>query len=46
VEPSNETENLGDGGGIDQFLEWFPGVPRCPVEVVLDVARSLTETHA
>ncbi len=32
---------------IDQFLEWFPGVPRCHVEVVLEhVARSLTETRA
>ncbi len=37
-------ENLEDGANIDQFLEWFPGVPRCHVEAVLEHAvRSLTE---
>jgi len=37
-------ENLEDGASIDQFLEWFPGVPRRHVEAVLEhAARSLTE---
>ena len=40
-------ENIEDGASVDQFLEWFPGVPRGHVEVVLEhVARSLTEIHA
>jgi len=39
-------ENLEDGASIDQFLEWFPGGPRCHIEVVLaHVASSLTETR-
>lgn len=29
-------ENLRDGGTIDQFLGWFPGVERWQVEGVLD----------
>jgi uncharacterized protein (DUF433 family) len=29
-------ENLKDGASIDQFLEWFPGVTRAQVEVLLD----------
>lgn len=29
-------ENLRDGGTIDQFLDWFPGVERRQVERVLD----------
>ncbi len=29
-------ENLRDGGTIDQFLNWFPGVERWQVERVLD----------
>ena len=37
-------ENLEDGASVDQFLEWFPGVPRGHVEAVLTHAlRSLTE---
>jgi uncharacterized protein (DUF433 family) len=28
-------ENLGDGASVDDFLEWFPGVSRHQVEVVL-----------
>ncbi|MFY9895513.1 MAG: DUF433 domain-containing protein [Xanthobacteraceae bacterium] len=28
-------ENLEDGAGIDEFLEWFPGVSREQVELVL-----------
>lgn len=29
-------ENLRDGGTIDEFLDWFPGVERWQVERVLD----------
>lgn len=29
-------DNLNDGASVDQFLEWFPGVDRAKVEVVLD----------
>ena len=29
-------ENLKDGASIEQFLEWFPGVKRWQVEMVLD----------
>jgi len=29
-------ENLKDSASIEQFLEWFPGVKRSQVEVVLD----------
>ncbi|MEG3928157.1 DUF433 domain-containing protein [Microcoleus sp. D3_18a_C4] len=37
-------ENLKDGASIDQFLEWFPGVTRAQVEVLLDRAlASLTQ---
>ena len=28
-------ENLEDGGRVDDFLEWFPGVTREQVELVL-----------
>ncbi|MFN8487073.1 MAG: DUF433 domain-containing protein [Caldilineaceae bacterium] len=28
-------ENLRDGARLEQFLEWFPGVKRTQVEVVL-----------
>ncbi len=35
-------QNLEDGAGIDEFLEWFPGVTRRQVEAVLSHAeRSL-----
>lgn len=35
-------ENLEDGARIDDFLEWFPGVTREQVELVLQHAeRSL-----
>ena len=35
-------ENLEDGARIDDFLEWFPGVSREQVELVLQHAeRSL-----
>lgn len=29
-------ENLRDGGTIEEFLEWFPGVKRSQVETVLN----------
>ena len=29
-------ENLRDGASVDEFLEWFPGVSRAQVEMVLD----------
>jgi uncharacterized protein (DUF433 family) len=36
-------ENLEDGGRIDQFVEWFPGVTIEQVRAVLDhAAKSLT----
>jgi uncharacterized protein (DUF433 family) len=36
-------ENLEDGGRIDQFIEWFPGVTLEQVRAVLDhAAKSLT----
>lgn len=28
-------ENVGDGATVNQFLEWFPGVDRNQVDVVL-----------
>ena len=31
-------ENLKDGASVDQFLEWFPGVTRTQVEILLDRA--------
>jgi len=31
-------ENLEGGAGIDDFLEWFPGVTREQVQAVLDHA--------
>ncbi|MEG4529987.1 DUF433 domain-containing protein [Microcoleus sp. D2_18a_D3] len=40
-------ENLKDGASIDEFLEWFPGVTRAQVEVLLDRAlASLTQMVA
>ena len=33
-------ENLEDGASADDFLEWFPGVTRSQVEVVLEYASS------
>jgi uncharacterized protein (DUF433 family) len=40
-------ENLKDGASIDQFLEWFPGVTRAQVEVLLDRAlASITQMVA
>jgi uncharacterized protein (DUF433 family) len=29
-------ENLKDGATVDEFLEWFPGVTREQVDVVLE----------
>jgi len=40
-------ENLEDGASVDDFLEWFPGVTRAQVEVVLGYAAdSLTASPA
>ena len=37
-------ENLEDGATVDQFIQWFPGVTRMPIQAVLEhAARSLTE---
>jgi uncharacterized protein (DUF433 family) len=36
-------ENIKDGASVDQFLEWFPGVTRTQVEVLLD--RALASRH-
>lgn len=37
-------ENLEGGATVDEFLEWFPGVTRAQVELVLEHAqRSLAE---
>jgi uncharacterized protein (DUF433 family) len=37
-------ENLEGGATVDEFLEWFPGVIRPQVELVLEHAqRSLAE---
>lgn len=34
-------ENLEDGGSVDQFVEWFPGVTLAQVRAVLEhAARS------
>lgn len=34
-------ENLEDGGSVDQFVEWFPGVALAQVRAVLEhAARS------
>jgi uncharacterized protein (DUF433 family) len=32
-------ENLEDGGRVDDFVEWFPGVTKEQVEAVLDHAN-------
>ncbi len=38
-------ENLEDGATVNQFLEWFPGVTKSQVEVVLEyAAASLAES--
>lgn len=39
-------ENLEDGVGITQFVEWFPGVTIEQVRTVLDhAAKSLASSH-
>ncbi len=41
VPVSSLFENLEDGAVIDEFVEWFPGVSKDQVKVVLEhVARS------
>jgi uncharacterized protein (DUF433 family) len=40
-------QNLEGGATVDEFLEWFPGVSREPVEAVLEhLAQSLTEAQS
>ena len=36
-------ENLEDGARVDDFLEWFPGVSREQVELVLQHAEEATD---
>ena len=39
-------ENLRDGASVDEFLTWFPGVNRSPVEAVLNYeAATLMEAQ-
>ena len=39
-------ENLEDGATVGQFLEWFPGVTKQQVELVLEFAnQSLAATE-
>ena len=41
VPVSSLFENLEDGAAIDEFIEWFPGVRKEQVKLVLEyVARS------
>ena len=37
-------ENLEDGATVDQFLEWFPGVPRAQALAVLEFAEASLAT--
>ena len=37
-------ENLRDGATVDDFLNWFPGVSRAQVELVLE--RELVAAHS
>ena len=37
-------ENIEGGARIDDFIEWFPGVPREQVELVLRHAERSLET--
>jgi len=39
-------DNLGDGASVDDFLEWFPGVSRHQVEVVLAHAAAGLELRS
>ncbi len=33
-------ENLRDGASVDEFLEWFPGVKRSQIKIVLGTMHS------
>jgi uncharacterized protein (DUF433 family) len=37
-------ENLEDGGTVDQFLQWFPGVARKQALAVLEFAEASLAT--
>jgi uncharacterized protein (DUF433 family) len=39
-------ENLRDGASVDEFLEWFPGVQREQVVVVLNHELATIDTLA
>lgn len=39
-------ENLEDGATVDEFLEWFPGVTKTQVQVVLEALPNLTYANA
>jgi uncharacterized protein (DUF433 family) len=38
-------ENLEDGARVDDFLEWFPGITREQVELVLHHAGRSMQPH-
>jgi len=35
-------ENIEDGARVEDFLEWFPGIPKALVDAVLEYAKGLT----
>lgn len=39
-------ENLEDGATIDDFLEWFPGVSRRQIDIVLEFASATLGTDS
>jgi len=39
-------ENLEDGASVDDFLTWFPGVPREQVQAVLDLKQAHVDNSA
>ena len=38
-------ENLRDGASVEDFLEWFPGVPPQFIESVLEHEAALLKPH-
>jgi len=38
-------ENVEDGATVNEFLEWFPGVKRSQIEVVLEFATASLEVE-
>jgi uncharacterized protein (DUF433 family) len=37
-------ENIEGGAAVQEFLEWFPGVSREPLDAVLEYAQRSLET--